>query len=147
MLARAARHWCMEAEVASLGPAAYVPGQRSAETPGANAATGHAPERACRTKIPGVGYSTVTPRTGCMGLGTSILFPHQRGSGARFKRRTKASLKAMSTQIIKISPGEAYATDGKGHFTAECLPRTGIGLGADTIRNAYLARAKLLMKG
>lgn len=80
----------MEAEVASLGPAACVPGQRSAEAPGASAVAGRAPERACRTKIPGVGYSTVTPRTGCMGPGTSILVPHQRGSGALFKRRNES---------------------------------------------------------
>lgn len=59
-----------------------------------------------------------------MGPGTSILVLHQRDSGAWFKRRTKASLKTMSTQIIKISPGVAFATDGKGHFTAEC--RNGI---------------------
>lgn len=116
LLARAVRHWGVDAEAASRGRVACVPGQRSAG----------APERAYGTKISGVagGYSTTTPRTGSMGPGTSILVPHQRGSGAWFKRRTKASLKTMSTQIIKISPGEAYATDGKGHFTAEC--RNGI---------------------
>lgn len=120
-MARAARHWGMDAEAASRGRAGCVPGQSSAGAPGASAATGRAPERACGTKIYGVGYST---RTGSMGSGTSILVPHQRDSGAWFKRRTKASLKTMITQIIKISPGEAYATDGKGHFTAEC--RNGI---------------------
>lgn len=118
LLARAVRYWGMDAEAASRGRVACVPGHGSA------GATGRAPERAYGTKISGVGYSTTTPRTGSMGPGTSILVSHQRGSGAWFKRRTKASLKTMSTQIIKISPGEAYATDGKGHFTAEC--RNGI---------------------
>lgn len=131
--------------VASRGRAACVPGQRSAGAPGASAVTGRAGQRP-----PTWGYSTVTPRTGCMGPGTSILVPQLRGSGAPFKRRTKASLKTMSTQILRSLLGRLMQLMGKdaSQPNAETeLAAKGIGLGGDPIRNAYLARARLLMKG
>lgn len=77
------------------GTGAWKPRQRPVDVrrvsrdKGAREPRGRALKPGCGTRAPDVGYSTVTPRTGCMGPGTSILVPQQRGSGAPFKRRLK----------------------------------------------------------